>query len=216
MHAVPEVWPGAACMLVVHPDALCREGLSRLLLDFPEVRVAAAVARAAQALVAARAEAPDLVLIEVDLPGEDGLELVTGLLRMARAPQVVVLSRHTGYAYVAAAFARGARAYLPRTAEPREVREALGAVLAGRRYVHPSLAANLLEQRLGARRAVELTERECALLIHLGRGETNQAIAGHLFVSEKTIRNLLTRLFQKLGTRNRLETVAAARELGYI
>lgn len=216
MVALPELRQAAARLAILQPDALCREGLSRLVRDFPQVRLAAAAARGTQLLEAARSEAPDLVLMEVDLPGEDGLEVIGALGRLPRPPRVVVLSRQAGHAYVTAAFARGASGYLPRTAEPHEVWEALRAVLAGRRYVHPSLAAALLDRRLGAARDAELTERECSVLIHLGRGATNQEIARHLFLSEKTVRNSLTRLFHRLGARNRLEAVALARELGYL
>lgn len=217
MGAMPEAWPAVARLVVVQPDALCREGLCRLVREFPEVQLAAATARGAQGLEAARVDGADLVLLELDLPGEDGLNVVAALGALPQRPRIVVLSRQTGHAYVTAALARGASGYVPRTAEPHEVREALRSVLAGRRYVHPSLAAAFLDRRLGPGRAEdELSDRECAILIHLARGATNQEIAAHLFISEKTVRNALTRLFWKLGARNRLEAVAAGRERGYL
>lgn len=200
--------------MVIQPEALCREGLCRLLGDMAGVQIAAAASSAAEALPLAREVKPDLILTDLDLPREDGLELVSALVRLPFSPRVVVLTRQSGLAYVAAAMARGARAYLLRSASPVELREALRQVSGGQAYVHGSLAGAALRLKVGGH--PDLGERDCALLVHLSRGATNQEVADALFVSEKTVRNALTRLFGRLRVRNRTEAVAAGRELGYL
>jgi DNA-binding NarL/FixJ family response regulator len=202
--------------VIVQPDALCREGLIRLVGEFPGVQLAAAAATAAEALAALQESGADLVLTDLDLPDHDGLEWLTLLTRLPHSPQVVVLSRQVGLAYVMSAMVRGARGYLPRSSAPADLREAFRRVQAGHIYVHPSLSAGLVGLKLGGASGRDLTDRECTLLVHLARGATNQEIAAALYISEKTVRNTLTRLFQKRGARNRTEGVAAGRELGYL
>lgn len=215
MLASVECLATAARTMVVQPDALCREGLSRLLREFPGLCVMPPAASAAAAITLVGAASPDLVVTDVDLPAEDGLGFIGHLLRLPHPPTVVVVTRQTGGAFVRAALGLGARAYLPRNATPGELEEALRRALRGQLYVHHALAADLLGIALdsGGR---ELTERECALLFRLSRGETNQEIARALFLSEKTVRNTLTRIFQKLRVRNRTEALAVARESGYL
>jgi DNA-binding NarL/FixJ family response regulator len=207
---------GPSQTMIVQPDELCREGLTRLLRECSAVRLTAAAATAGQALAEVRTRLPDLVLTDVDLPDQDGLELISTLARMPQPPRVLVLSRQVGLAYVTAAIGRGARGYLPRTATAAELKEAIRHVVAGEVYIHPSLAVKLLGLKMAPEGARDLSDRECDLLLHLARGATNLEIAGALFISEKTVRNSLTRLFQRLRVRNRMEAVAAARELGYI
>lgn len=206
----------AARMMILQPDNLCREGLSRIVREFPGVQLAGLFGSGAELLRIARDLYPDVVLMEIDLGAEDGLELIRALERLSKPPVVVILSRQMGYSYVAAAFATGASGYLPRSAGPGEVREAIRQVLHGHKYVHPSLAEVLVGGNLVAPHQEKLSERECLLLIELGRGATNQEIAERLYLSEKTVRNSLTRLFRKLHSRNRLEAVASAREKAYL
>ena len=168
-----------------------------------------------EAMERIEAVAPNLVVAELDLPVEDGLEFIESLHDLPEPPAVVVVSRQTGWAYVRAALGRGAQGYLPRTASPGELEEALRRVLRGQRYVHHALAADLLEMTIGPGEH-SLTEREYALLMRIARGETNQEIAQGLFLSEKTVRNALTRLFHKLRVHNRMAALEAARQKGYL
>jgi len=212
--AVGDVHP--ASTLIVQPDALCREGLSRIIREYGDLQLTAVAASAAEALGLVQLHRPALILTEVDIPAEDGLGWIATLSSMAPAPRVIVLSRQGGHAYVLAAIAEGARGYLLRNSSPAELREAIRRVLAGQLYVHPSLAGRLIEHRLGPERSLDLTERECAVLIRLAHGSTNDEIARALFISEKTVRNTLSRLFQKLNVHNRTAAVAAGRYLGYL
>ncbi len=201
--------------LVVQPDALCREGLTRLLREFDELCVMPPAASVVEGLDRMDTAMPDLVVTELDLPVDDGLAFVDSLCRLPNPPAVVVVSRQTGWAYVRAALERGARGYLPRTASPGELQEAIRRARSGQRYVHHALAANLLDMTIGASEQ-GLTERECALLVRIAQGDTNHEIAQALFLSEKTVRNALTRLFHKLRVRNRMAALAAARQQGYL
>lgn len=201
--------------LLVQPDQLCREGLSRLLREFPGFCVMPPVASPSEALALAADASPNLVVTEIDLPSDDGLEFIDQLLRLPEPPTVVILSRQTGWAHVRAALGRGARGYLPRNSSPGELQEALRRVLRGQRYVHPALAVDLVDMAIGSRER-NLTERESALLVRLSRGETNQEIAQALFLSEKTVRNGLSRLFHKLKVHNRVAALTVAREVGYL
>lgn len=202
--------------MIVQPDRLCREGLTRILGESLEVRLVPSAASGSEAFSIAQTEAPDVILTEVDLPDADGLDLIGRLSGLGTHPRVVVLTRQSGHAYVTAAMARGAVGYLLRTSSPDELKESIRQVIVGNTYVQPSLAASLVGRRLGPQRDNELSERECACLIHLAKGATNQEIAAALFLGEKTVRNTLTRLFQKLGARNRTEAVAVGREAGYL
>lgn len=212
--ALSDIRPAGA--LIVQPDALCREGLSRIVREFGDVRLMAVAATATEALGLVQLHRPALVLTEIDMPDRDGMQWVGALTAMTPAPRVIVLSRQSGQAYVLSAIAQGARGYLLRNSSPAELRDAVGRVLAGQLYVHPSLAGRLIEHRVGPDRSRELSERECAVLIHLAGGATNDEIARSLFISEKTVRNTLSRLFQKLKVHNRTAAVAAARYLGYL
>lgn len=202
--------------LIFQPDRLCREGLTRILGDMEDVRLLPPSATAAEALQSVANAAPDVVLMEVDLPDGGGLELVSQLTQRADPPRVVLLTTKSGHAYVTAAMARGAAGYVLRTASAEELKEAIRQVSTGGTYIQPALAASLTNQRFAIKRERELSERECDLLIHLARGATNQEIATSLFLGEKTVRNALTRLFHKLEARNRTEAVAIARDAGYL
>lgn len=202
--------------VIVQPDRLCREGLIRILGEMEGVVLLPSAASAREALQIAEEHMPDLVLTEVDMPEDDGLALLSRLAELPVKPQVVVLSRQIGHAYVTAAMARGAKGYLLRTSSPDELKESLQRVMNGQTYVQASLAASLIGRRLGPERKNELTERECLVLIHLAKGATNQAIADVLYLGEKTVRNTLTRLFHKLDARNRTEAVSIGRDAGYL
>lgn len=202
--------------LIIQPDRLCREGLTRILGEMREVRLLPSAASAEEALSSCRSEPPDLVLTEIDLPDMDGLDLIGRLVELQPRPLVIVLSRQGGHAYVTAAMARGAEGYVLRSSSADDLKEALLRVMSGQPYIQPSLASALMGRRLGPQRENELSERECTCLIHLSRGATNQEIARAVYLGEKTIRNILTRLFQKLGARNRTEAVSLGREFGYL
>lgn len=214
--ATPGIGSPLARTVIVQPDRLCREGLTRILGDLAEVYLLPSAATASEALEIAKHYSPDLVLTEVDLPDGDGLDLLSQLLLLPAPPQMIVLTRQAGQAYVTAAMARGAQAYLLRTSSPEELRESIHRVMAGHTYVQASLAASIVGRRLGPQRENELSDRECSVLIHLAKGATNLEIAALLFLGEKTVRNTLTRLFQKIGARNRTEAVAKGREIGYL
>lgn len=212
--AVSDIRPAGT--LIVQPDALCREGLSRIIREYGDLRLMAVAAGAAEALALVQLHQPALVLTEVDMPDQNGLQWVATLAGMSPAPRIIVLSRQSGQAYVLSAIAQGARGYLLRNSSPAELRDAIGRVLAGQMYVHPSLAGRLIEHRVGPDRSMDLSERECTVLIRLADGATNEEIARSLYISEKTVRNTLSRLFQKLNVHNRTAAVAAARYLGYL
>lgn len=204
-----------ARVLVMQPESLCRAGLCRLLQDYPDLDVIAAEGEVAPALAVARTAAPDLVLTEVDLPDGQGPAFLRALSALPRPPAVVVVSRQRGHAHIAGAMELGAHAYLPRDSRPEQVAEALRSAARGEKYLHPLLAAGLVEGALrpGPGR---LTGRELALLLYLARGASNEEIASDLYISEKTVRNSLTRLFAKLHARNRLEAVSLARQRGLV
>lgn len=204
--------PVTVRVLVVQPDPLCREGLCRVLEEGAGVKVLGATGTGDEAIAMARTLRPDVVLMELDLPDMAGLALLEEIARLPAKP--LVLSRQTGRAFITAAFARGAKGYVPRTAEPREVLEAIRMLHQGREYLHPALAPSLLPSRPGE--VTDLTDRDWSFLVLLARGATNGEIASTLYLSEKTVRNSLSLLFNKLGVRNRLEAVAVARERGYV
>ena len=160
---------------------------------------------------------PDVLLLDVVLPGRSGIDALPELLQASPATRVLVLSMQDDPAYVRQAFAAGAHGYLLKEAADSELVQAIHEVAAGRRYVHPLLGARLAAAEAAAEQrsdADPLSEREHDVLRLLALGHTNQEIADQLYISIRTAETHRARLMQKLGLKSRAEVVRYALDSG--
>lgn len=200
-------------VLIVDDHAVVRAGL-RMLIDIEDdMETVGEAGSVREAIFEARSSNPDLVLMDVVMPGESGLEGVPKVLHEHPDVKVLVLSMQDDPRYVREAFAVGASGYVLKEAADAEVVSAIREVAAGGRYVHPELGARLVvADAEAARRADEdpLSEREREVLRLLARGFTNQEIAQQLFISVRTAETHRSHVMQKLRLGSRAELVSYA------
>jgi two-component system response regulator NreC len=205
--------------VVVDDHAVVRAGL-RLVLDAEtDIDVVAEAADARQAIFEARAHRPDVILLDVVMPGRSGIEAIPDLLEEAPAAKVLVLSMQDDPAYVREAFGAGASGYVLKEAADAEVVAAVREVANGRRYVHPTLGARLVAAEAEERAREEedpLSEREHEILRLLALGHTNQEIASQLYLSVRTVETHRAHIMQKLRISTRAELVRYALERGML
>ena len=206
-------------VLVVDDHAVVRSGL-RLLLDAQEdVEVVGEAGDGRNAVFQARALKPDVVLIDIVMPGQSGLDVTPRILQDVPEGKVLVLSMQDDPRYVREAFEAGASGYVLKEAADTEVVQAVREVAEGRRYVHPALGARLIQAEAEARRAAEadpLSEREREVLRLLALGHTNQEIAKMLYISVRTAETHRAHIMQKLRLTTRAELVRYALEHGLL
>ena len=162
---------------------------------------------------AARLEKPDVVLLDVVMPGRSGLDAAPEILEAAKSAKILVLSMQDDPTYVREAFAAGASGYMLKEAADTELVQAIREVASGGRYVHPTLGARLAQAEVEAsRRAADdpLSDREREVLRLLALGHTNQEIAKKLFISVRTAETHRAHIMQKLGLGTRAELVRYA------
>ena len=204
-------------ILICDDHALVRAGLCRLLELEPDLVVVGEAADAEAATERTAALRPDVVLLDVVLPGRSGIDAVPEILRSAAGTRILVLSMQDDPAYVRQAFAAGANGYLLKEAADSELVQAVHEIAAGHRYVHPLLGARLAAAEADAEQrshADPLSEREHAVLRLLALGHTNQEIATLLYISIRTAETHRARIMQKLGLKSRAEIVRYALESG--
>jgi two-component system, NarL family, response regulator NreC len=200
-------------IVIVDDHAVVRSGLRLLLEAESDLEVAAEAGDAREAVLTVRAEKPDVVLLDVTMPGESGIEALPKLLHEAPETKVLVLSMQDDPRYVREAFAAGASGYVLKEAADAEVVGAVREVAAGNSYVHPTLGARMITADAEARAAAEsdpLSDREREVLRLLALGHTNQEIAKQLFISVRTAETHRAHIMQKLRLSTRAELVRYA------
>jgi len=190
-----------------------RSGLRMLLENEGDFEVVAEAGTADEAVRAARLEKPDVVLLDVVMPGRSGLDALADVLEAAPEAKVLVLSMQDDPRYVREAFAAGASGYLLKEAADAELVAALREVASGAHYVHPALGARMAaaDAAAEARAAADpLSDREREVLRLLALGHTNQEIAKTLFISVRTAETHRAHIMQKLRLSTRAELVRYA------
>jgi two-component system response regulator NreC len=195
--------------------AMVRSGLRRILAEEPDIEVAGEAGTAEQAVELARRTRPDVLVMDLGLPGASGIA-ATGRVRQASPDTaVLVLTAHNDVVYLRRAFAAGATGYLLKEAADIELVQAVRTVASGRQYVDPTLGAAALHVGAGPDRPAgpggQLSERELEVLRGIARGHTNAEIAAALYVSVRTVETHRAHIQQKLGARTRAELVERAR-----
>jgi two-component system response regulator NreC len=202
-------------VLVVDDHAVVRAGLRRVLDAEDDIEVVGEAETGERAIFEAIESKPDVVVMDVVMPGKSGIEATPEVLRAVPTTKVLVLSMQDDPRYVRAAFEAGARGYVLKEAADTEVVGAVRAVAAGERYVHPALGARLVAAEVDERRRADedpLSDREREVLRLLALGHTNQEIAEMLFISVRTAETHRAHIMRKLGLSTRAELVRYALE----
>jgi two-component system response regulator NreC len=200
-------------LLVVDDHAVVRSGLRMLLDAESDFDVVAEAGNARDAVFEARAHKPDVIVLDVVMPGESGIEVLPKLKKEAPDAKVLVLSMQDDPRYVREAFAQGANGYVLKEAADAEVVGAVREIAAGGEYVHPALGARMVAAEAQARAAAAadpLSDREREVLRLLALGHTNQEIAQKLYISVRTAETHRAHIMQKLGLSTRAELVRHA------
>jgi two-component system, NarL family, response regulator NreC len=206
-------------IVVVDDHAVVRSGLRLLLEAEHDMEVVGEAGTAREAIFEVRAQAPDVILLDVVMPGESGIEATPKLLHEAPDAKVLVLSMQDDPRYVREAFAAGASGYVLKEAVDAEVVSAVRDVAGGASYVHPALGARMVAADAEARAAADadpLSEREHEVLSLLALGHTNQEIAQKLFISVRTAETHRAHVMRKLNLATRAELVRYAIEHGQL
>jgi len=205
-------------VLIVDDHPIFRDGLAGLLATLPEVEIAATAGTAEEALAALTRTSPDVVLMDINLPGTSGVEATRRVSQVAPAVAVLVISMVDDDDSVFAALAAGARGYVLKGASAAEITAALRTVAAGGAVFGAGIASRLLANRpvrlsgpASLSQQHDLTAREREVLDLLAEGASNRQIARSLGVSLKTVQNHVSRILDKLQAADRTQAALRAR-----
>ena len=200
-------------ILLVDDHPVVREGLRGMLAAEAGLDVVAEAGGAAEAVAAVRAHEPDVVLMDLRMPGGDGVEATARVIAQRPGTRVVVLTTYDTDADILRAVEAGAAGYLLKDASRAELAQAIRAAARGETVLAPSVAAKLVSR---LRSPVSLTAREIEVLRLVGAGRTNAEIGQALLISEATVKTHLLRTFGKLGVSDRTAAVTAALRRGIL
>jgi two-component system response regulator NreC len=206
-------------IVLIDDHAVVRSGLSLLLNGEDDIEVVGEGGSAQDAVFRARALKPDVMLLDIVMPGESGIEVLPKLLKESPETKVLVLSMQDDPSYVREAFAAGASGYVLKEAVDEEVAAAVREIANGGHYVHPALGARMVAAEAQERAAAEadpLSEREREVLRLLALGHTNQEIAQTLYISVRTAESHRAHIMQKLRLTTRAELVRYALSHGLL
>jgi two-component system response regulator DesR len=198
-------------LLLADDQQLVRSALAALLELDEAFEVVAQVGRGDQVVAAAREHQADVALLDIEMPGVDGLAAAAALAQEVPQCRVIILTTFGRPGYLRRAMESGALGFIVKDAPAEQLADAVRRVAAGERVVDPALAAATL-----AGGASPLTGRERDVLVAARSGATVADIAGKLFLSEGTVRNYLSAAIAKTGVRNRVEAVRVADERGWL
>ncbi|WP_103936975.1 response regulator [Thermomonospora echinospora] len=200
-------------VLLVDDHPVVREGLRGMLTAEPGLEVVGEAGGAAEAVAAVGLHEPDVVLMDLRMPGGDGVEATARVLARRPATRVVVLTTYETDADILRAVEAGAAGYLLKDATRQDLAQAVRAAARGETVLAPSVAAKLVSRM---RAPVDLSPREIEVLALVARGHTNAEIGRELFISEATVKTHLLRAFGKLGVGDRTAAVTVAMERGIL
>lgn len=217
-------------VLVVDDQPLIRAAIAMLVNAESDMTVTAEAINGEEAIAEARAHRPDVIVMDVRMPGIDGVQATRVLIedgitaRSGQPPQVIILTTYHIDEAVYGALRAGASGFLLKDAAPDEIVSAIRAVAAGEGWLDPAVARRLItefaarpEQHMPSSAEMQrLTPREREVLMLLAQGLTNTDAATQLFISEATVKTHLARVMMKLGVREKAQAVAAAYQTGLV
>jgi DNA-binding NarL/FixJ family response regulator len=210
-------------LLVIDDQQIYREGLRAVISRQPDMQVIAEAASAREGFPLAEAQRPDIIIVDLGLPGMDGLAATRELLRRHERGRVLVLTQHASEIYAAQAFAAGAKGYALKDQPAEEIVAAIHALARGETYLAPRLAQPVVERLL--RRPdgghpvdplATLTPREREIFSLVARGFSSERIATELCISKKTVETHRARINKKLGVHSAAELVRLAASRGLL
>jgi two-component system response regulator DesR len=198
-------------VLIAEDQAMVRGALASLLALEPDIEVVAETGRGDEAVALARALRPDVALLDIEMPGLDGLAAAAAIAREELPTRALILTTFGRPGYLRRAIEGGASGFLLKDAPAEQLADAIRDVHAGGRVIDPGLAAAAIADGVSP-----LTERETDVLAAATEHATAAEIAAELYLSEGTVRNYLSAAIRKLGARNRAEALRIAQEKGWL
>jgi len=207
-------------VLLVDDHLVVRQGLKRMLEVEKDIEVVAEAATGEQALDAIATASPDIILLDIRMPGMGGIETIHRIKERYPEANVIVLTLY-GNQYLSQAIEAGAVGYLVKDVGSEELVQAIRAVHNGQSILHPSLSRDLFNEfaslaRGGNNYKCTLSPRELEIVRLIATGLTNKQIAAQLFLSETTVKRGVSHIFDKFGAKDRAEAVAEAYKRGLI
>lgn len=218
-------------IIIIDDHQLFREGVKRIL-DFEDTfEVVAEGDDGRSAIDLYREHLPDVVLMDINMPGKNGVDATADLIKEFPDAKVIMLSIHDDESYVTHALKSGALGYMLKEMDADEIVEAIKVVANGGSYLHPKVTKNLVAEfrrlsehenkgnfhQTDIRRPFHLlTKRECEVLQLLTDGQSNRAIGETLFISEKTVKNHVSSILQKMNVNDRTQAVVTAIKNGWV
>ena len=199
-------------ILIVDDHPVVCSGLTSMLSVQAGIEVIGSASSGEEALSIVRRDLPDLMLLDLRMPGMDGIGVLNALKKMERAPRVMVLTSFEKEEDIYRAIRAGAHGYLLKDTSESEMIAAINIVFAGKRYIPRHIAARLTERMMRS----DLTARELQILELLAQGSTNKQIAGALSISDNTVRHHVNNIMEKLQVTDRTEAVATALRNGVL
>ena len=206
-------------ILVVDDHAIMRDGIRALLGLHDDIEIVGEASEGKEAIEKAGELAPDVIIMDIAMPGMDGLEATRRIKKQSPKAKVLVLTQHDNREYILSAIKAGTAGYVPKKALGSELVSAIRTVYEGGSFLYPSATAALIKDYL--RHAEEepydrLTNREREILKLIAEGHTSRQIADMLFISLKTVLGHRTKIMQKLDIHNRTELIKYAMHKGLI
>lgn len=204
-------------VLIVDDHPIVHDGIAAVLHHEADIRVIGSAETTARAVEQVRSLKPDVVLMDLRMPGEEGLSGLETLVTACPGHRIIVFTASDADEYVFGAMQAGARGYVLKGASGPELVRAIRHVHAGEAYLSPTLGARLVDRtaRPAGRTAI-LTARQLAILRLVAAGQSNQQIAQSLGITERTVKFHLTAIFNRLGADNRAQAVALAGRRGLL
>lgn len=217
---------------LIDDHKLFREGVKRILEFEPAFEIIAEGDDGDVAAQIVEEHHPDVVLMDINMPNLDGVQATSDLVKHYPETKVIILSIHDDETYVTHALKTGAQGYLLKEMDSDALIEAIKVVEEGGSYLHPKVTHNLVQEyrrlaqdrvggitnhRIEHRRPLHLlTRRECEVLQLLAEGKSNRGVSDYLYISEKTVKNHVSNILQKMNVNDRTQAVVSAIRKGWV
>jgi DNA-binding NarL/FixJ family response regulator len=203
-------------VLIADDHEVVRLGIGRLLENQPGIEVVAFANDGAEAVALCAEHAPDVILMDLEMPGVDGIEATRAITRGDDSARVVVLTSFADREHIAEAIDSGAVGYLLKDADPEELVAGIRAAAAGESPLTPRVALTVVRELRTAGSTEAISEREREVLALVGAGVPNKQIALRLGISPKTVKSHLSHIFRRIGVADRFEAAMWARRHGLV